>query len=477
MQLLQRHAVHGLVALFAGFCTAIQAAPLGPAFTFQGRLTPTGGGPAPATVNLEFRLFDAATLGNQIGNPDVENNTPLTNGLFSVTLNDTNQFGATAFNGQTRWIEVRVNGVPLVPRHLVTAAPYARYSLAGKPGYSLDASDGLPTDVVYVDAIGNVGIRSTLPATELDVRSNGSATAGQVRAANIAADTWVMLWSGFTNGSNDPAIIWSDDVAGDDLRFLISSAAGSGGAELMRITGTGNVGIGTPAPAEKLHMVGTVRIDNSAAVQTININGDESGGATIKLFNSAGVQTIKFDADETDAPAIHLTNEVGVETLLIDGNNGLGGSLVKTQILQITGGSDLSEQFDVLADGQEPQPGMVVCIDPENAGKLAVCSRKHDRAVAGVISGAGGVKSGMLMGQADTIATGQHAVALTGRVYVRCDASFGTIQPGDLMTTSPTPGHAMKVTDSAAAQGAVLGKSMTALVEGQGLVLVLVSLQ
>jgi hypothetical protein len=62
-------------------------------------------------------------------------------------------------------------------------------------------------------------------------------------------------------------------------------------------------------------------------------------------------------------------------------------------------------------------------------------------------------------------------------VYVNADAGFGPITPGDLLTTSDTPGHAMKVADPGRAQGAILGKAMTALTEGRGMVLVLVSLQ
>jgi hypothetical protein len=68
-------------------------------------------------------------------------------------------------------------------------------------------------------------------------------------------------------------------------------------------------------------------------------------------------------------------------------------------------------------------------------------------------------------------------VSLSGRVYVWADAAHDPIQPGDLLTTSDIPGHAMKVTDYSRAQGAVLGKAMSALPAGKGLVLVLVSLQ
>jgi hypothetical protein len=106
-----------------------------------------------------------------------------------------------------------------------------------------------------------------------------------------------------------------------------------------------------------------------------------------------------------------------------------------------------------------------------------VSSVAYDTRVAGVISGAGGVRPGLLMGQRESVADGDHPVALTGRVYCLADASQGPIVPGDLLTTSATPGHAMAASDHARSHGATLGKAMTALETGRGLVLVLVSLQ
>jgi hypothetical protein len=81
------------------------------------------------------------------------------------------------------------------------------------------------------------------------------------------------------------------------------------------------------------------------------------------------------------------------------------------------------------------------------------------------------------MSQEGSQVDGEHPIALTGRVYCWADASYGAIRPGDLLTTSLTPGHAMKVNDSTRATGAVLGKAMTSLPEGRDLVLVLVALQ
>ena len=93
-----------------------------------------------------------------------------------------------------------------------------------------------------------------------------------------------------------------------------------------------------------------------------------------------------------------------------------------------------------------------------------------------IISGAGGITPGIKLQQTGVV-EGSQNVALTGRVYVLADASRGSIRPGDLLTTSETPGHAMKATDPARTQGAILGKAMSGLDRGRGLVLVLVTLQ
>ena len=81
------------------------------------------------------------------------------------------------------------------------------------------------------------------------------------------------------------------------------------------------------------------------------------------------------------------------------------------------------------------------------------------------------------MAQEGSAANGTVPVALTGRVYAWADASYAAIEPGDLLTTSDTPGHAMRVSDYTRAQGAIIGKAMSKLSEGKGLVLVLVTLQ
>lgn len=147
---------------------------------------------------------------------------------------------------------------------------------------------------------------------------------------------------------------------------------------------------------------------------------------------------------------------------------------VEMAVLRITGGCDLAEPFQ-MSHNDIPQ-GAVVIIDEEHPGQLKMSQGAYDNRVAGIVSGANGVKAGITLHQEGLIDGGQN-VALTGRVYVQADASEHAIKPGDLLTTSDTPGHAMKVTDHAKAQGAILGKAMTGLKEGKGMVLVLVTLQ
>jgi hypothetical protein len=151
-----------------------------------------------------------------------------------------------------------------------------------------------------------------------------------------------------------------------------------------------------------------------------------------------------------------------------------------TSVLQITGGSDLAEPFDVTRASPDTgiQPGMMMVIDREQDGKLTPCTRAYDTAVAGIISGAKGLQPGMVMqAEGQPHAEGEHPVAMTGRVWCQADAAHGPIRRGDRLTTSPTPGHAMRVNDISRAPGAVIGKAMTELAQRKGLVLVLVNLQ
>lgn len=142
-------------------------------------------------------------------------------------------------------------------------------------------------------------------------------------------------------------------------------------------------------------------------------------------------------------------------------------------VVELGEGLDYAEGFDV-SDKSTITPGAVLIIDPTNPGKLALSHQPYDKKVAGIMAGAKSLGSGVKLGsdQFDL------DVALAGRVYCNVDASYGAVEPGDLLTTSLTPGYAMVVKNHNKAQGAILGKAMEKLSRGQkSQILVLVTLQ
>ncbi len=144
-------------------------------------------------------------------------------------------------------------------------------------------------------------------------------------------------------------------------------------------------------------------------------------------------------------------------------------------MLSITGGADIVEPFAITA-GATIEPGTVMVIDVENPGHLTPSTGAYDARVAGIVSGAGCVNPGLSLSQSEVL-EGDTKVALAGRVYVKASAENGAIQAGDLLTTATLTGHAMKASDDARSNDAVIGKAMTELDSETGLVLVLVSLQ
>src|SRR3989304_1874395 len=102
-----------LVVALTPAAAPLAAAPLGTAFTYQGQLKEDGV-PIDGTAHLRFSLWDAAGNGSppvgggQIGASQLLANVAVTNGLFTVPLNGGDQFGANAFNGEARWLQVEV---------------------------------------------------------------------------------------------------------------------------------------------------------------------------------------------------------------------------------------------------------------------------------------------------------------------------------------------------------------------------------
>ncbi len=241
------------------------------------------------------------------------------------------------------------------------------------------------------------------------------------------------------------------------------SAQGGGELSLLDKTGRSMSYLGLDLTGPSQEVAGALYLFNGAPDPenriTVNVSGNSSdGGGRVFLANSSGGTTIDLRGGT--------------------GNACFGGIVSSANGMVVSNGAacDVAEAFEH-TDSAAVQPGLVMAIDADAPGRLRISDRAYDRRVAGIISGAGDLKPGVKLGQrAD--GSDDHPVALSGRVYCWVDATEHCVDPGDLLTTSDTPGHAMKAVDRARAFGAVIGKAMTPLVKGQkGLVLVLVALQ
>ena len=316
-------------------------------------------------------------------------------------------------------------------------------------------------------------------------------------------------WSVVGNAGTDPQ---TNFLGTKDEQPLIIR---TNGAEIIRVNTSGNVGVGIPQPQAKLAISSGGLFDTPQLhleqktpedFVRLRLNTSEIGvgdpGAphppgpqpkhhwdiavggpnnVLNIFHQ-GAEGVQGPGNVmTFVPQFRVVNDQPREVVLV----GIGTEHPETPlhvngtatvgVLQILGGGDLAEPFSV-EDTANVEPGTVMVIDPDHPGQLKISESAYDRKVAGIISGAGGLNPGLMLGSDCTLPT-KTLVALTGRVYCKAEAISNSIEPGDLLTTSTISGHAMKAADRQASHGAILGKAMSPLKEGKGHVLVLVNLQ
>ena len=115
-------------------------------------------------------------------------------------------------------------------------------------------------------------------------------------------------------------------------------------------------------------------------------------------------------------------------------------------------------------------------IDPVENNRVLPASRPYDTGAAGVVS----AQPGIILGEA---AEDKTKVAHSGRVKVKVDAQYSPVVVGDLLVSSGTTGYAMRSAPievngiSLHRPGTIVGKALEPLNEGQGEILVLLTLQ
>ncbi|GMU36706.1 MAG: tail fiber domain-containing protein [Phycisphaerae bacterium] len=303
--------ITGLLIAGLSAATTLAQTPLGSATTYQGQLKQKGQ-PVSGDHVMTFALFDAATGGNQVGATLVFDglggNPPpvsVAEGLFAVQLD----FGAAAFSGDERWLEIAVEGTTLSPRQLLTAAPYA-LKVRGIDGHSLDAPDGDPVDALAVRDNGNVAIGPITPYAHLTIKGG------------IGLDALN------TNGGDlNTGIRFGDASSGEGLSSKKTSGGNRNGLDFytanqkrLSVRNTGEVGIGTDSPGYPLTVVGGIGVDlanqNDGTIDHGLRFGEFGSGEGIASRRTGGANQYGLDFYTAGQKRMSLDNlgRVGVGT-------------------------------------------------------------------------------------------------------------------------------------------------------------------
>jgi len=340
----------GVMVLASGLAIA---APMGTAFTYQGRLI-LDGSAVTGEYDLQFKLYDSLSGGTQVGStldaPEVDVN----EGYFTVLLD----FGSAAFAGDARWLEIGVREGALedpntydvfTPRQELTPAPYALYAASAPGGGGADSDWQISGTNMFSMPVGNVGIGTTTPSEKLDVNGQirirgGSPATGRVLTSNAAgvgtwqtpaADSdWNVVGSNMYSipsgkvgiGTNSPqdfldvnGRVRARHRDGTYAGFIVADQTGAfkGGFVLNGTIGpsiyalgqgyvvnvrndNGNVGVGTTSPGDKLDVNGDIRVrgaDIKDSGGTSRIALIDNGALYLKEDGGATRMTVATDGD------------------------------------------------------------------------------------------------------------------------------------------------------------------------------------
>ena len=180
---------------------------------------------------------------------------------------------------------------------------------------------------------------------------------------------------------------------------------------------------------------------------------DNPKGAGVLGVSAQGIGVLA--RNEGGNAAGLFASSVNGDAGFFQGDVTIAGNLtmsLPTSVISFSG-QDCAEHFDI-ADLRDIEPGTVMVIT--DAGTLRPSQQGYDKKVAGVISGAGDYKPGLILGKQESQDNNKTPLALVGKVYCKVDADYAPIDVGDLLTTSPRAGHAMKADDPLNAFGSVI---------------------
>lgn len=285
--MMKNHPLLLAVVLALGITVSVPAQ--SSSFTYQGSLA-NGGSPATGTHNMSFTLKDAATGGATIGSPVNLTNIPVSDGVFTVELD----FGATAFNGGDRWLEIAVGGSTLLPRQKVSAVPYS-----------------LNTRGISVEESGKVGFGTDNPLRDLHLHLGNS-------GATIRDDSFFLVerddtayatiatphdaWSGWIFSKPDNPVAGGMLYSRDRYLYLYGNSNTS-----MTIDPSSRVGLGTGSPEAKLHVVKGTTASQVSEDSTLVLESDDANYLTFKSQNDKQAGLL-FGSSSSDSDGALIYN-------------------------------------------------------------------------------------------------------------------------------------------------------------------------
>jgi hypothetical protein len=335
-----------------------------------------------------------------------------------------------------------------------------------------------------------VGVGTTTPRGTLDVAGNVVMN-GNTKTQLVATGNAVSLKGSPITLDLSPAgggqLVIGNNT--NDNKIFIEGFSSDGAAHAAEMLITGRHAQSLPLLtllATTTRMLGALQLgSNVNAAFNIQPSDTSPNAAYIRFGDNTGWK-LHFgrtrESSLLNAPPLNTGTAGVVMTIQDNGNVGIG-TLAPSERLVVEGniratgdviltGADCAEDFDV-HDAPSLEPGTVMVIG--DAGRLRQSEDAYDTRVAGVLSGAGDCRPGIILDKQQS-KRNRLPVALTGKVFCKVDARYAAVRVGDLLTSSPTRGHAMKAGDPLKAFGAVIGKALRPLAEGQGLIPILIAL-
>ncbi len=270
------------------------------AFTYQGQLRLNGqafDGPA----DFEFRLFSVPTGPGQVGPTLQANSVNVANSRFAVELN----FGAAAFTGQQRWLEIRVRtpaGSPnpysvLATRQRITSAPYAAFALNGNPGPA-----GPQGPVGPVGPAGPVGPQGVTGPAGPQGPVGPAGAAGLQGPQGVAGPAGAQGPAGPQGPTGLNAARYIVDASGQGTHTSIQAAINAAVADGFGPSSPTTVLVRPGNYTENVALVGGVHLQSAVAGKSFATQ--ITGSVT---FNTGGVVSVQaIDINAPTGPAINF---------------------------------------------------------------------------------------------------------------------------------------------------------------------------